>query len=170
MCGRSRLRVVGRPRHASRLPRFRWRRCRKSSGPAVRSGSARPVPAGNSAFGQRRSRNSAPVRGNHDSRHLLVHPGQPLGNRMLLGWTLMAHDLGHRDAATHAQRPVTKHPDRGPTYAHAPCRLCATCRQGRAARRFTPPAPGGAAGGVTARCRNWPRRRLRTGGSPPGCW
>src|SRR5215470_18040110 len=31
----------------------------------------------------------------HDSVHGL---GQTLGNRMLLGWTLMARDLGHRHA------------------------------------------------------------------------
>jgi len=32
------------------------------------------------------------------------------------------------------------------------------------------PAAGDAAGGATAGCRNWPRRRPRTGGSPPRCW
>ena len=37
---------------------------------------------------------------------------------------------------------------------------------GGAARRSTPPAPGDAADSATARCGNWPRRRLRTGGPP----
>ncbi len=41
---------------------------------------------------------------------------------------------------------------------------------GGAAGRSTPPAPGDAAGSAAARCRNWPRRRPRTGGSPPRCW
>ena len=49
----------------------------------------------------------------HDSVHGL---GQPLGNRMLLGWTLMAHDLGHRDAGHPCSRGLGR-VRRSPSYA-----------------------------------------------------